>query len=236
MNTNGILVPRKLETIRKLTLAKISLDGPAERHDAARGAGSFDHALRGARAARDAGVHVEFSCTLGRHNVDCVAELLDIAESLNVPVVFQPALNSLFQGSSRDGSAWELDGASLRAALAHVELLKRQGRGVGNGWASLRHFRNFPRETRPPCAAGWVFCTMDPEGVLFPCGQLDRSDRSNNVTRLGVSRAFMNLSRTGCGECWCARLVEENYLWGCRVDKMLPPVVASPRRNAPAAQ
>lgn len=236
MNTNGILVPRKLETIRKLTLVKISLDGPAERHDRARGAGSFDHALRGARAAQAAGVPVEFTCTLGRHNVDCVGELLDIAESLNVPVVFQPALNSLFQGSSRDGSAWELDGTSLRAALEQVERLKHRGRGVGNGWSSLRHFRNFPRETRPPCAAGWVFCTMDPEGVLFPCGQLDRSDRSNNAATLGVSRAFMNLSRTGCGECWCARLVEENYLWGCRVDKMLPPVVMGPRRNEPAVR
>jgi hypothetical protein len=72
---------------------------------------------------------------------------------------------------------------------------------------------------------------MDPEGVLFPCGQLDRSDRTKNAAVLGASRAFMNLSRTGCGECWCARLVEENYLWGCRVDKMLPP-----RRDGPAAE
>ncbi len=224
MNTNGILVRRKLATIRKLSLVKISLDGPRERHDGARGAGSFDHALEGARLAHAEGIPVEFTCTVGRHNVDCLERVLDIAEALPAPVVFQPAMNSLFQGSDRDGSAWLLDGATVRTALARMETMKRRGRGVGNGWSSLRHFRRFPNETWPPCAAGSVFCTMDPEGVLFPCGQLDRSDRSNNVVELGVARAFKNLSTAGCGECWCARLVEENYMWGCRVDKMMPPL------------
>ncbi len=231
LNTNGILVPRKIATVRKLSLVKISLDGPRARHDAMRGAGSFEHALAGARAARDAGVEVEFTCTLGRHNADALEELLDIADASKIPVVFQPALNSLFLGSRRDGSEWQLDGAAARAALARVEVLKRQGRGVGNGWSSLRHFRGFPEEARPPCAAGWVFCTMDPEGVLFPCGQVDRSDRSHDVVKLGVATAFRTLSKNGCGECWCARLVEENYRWGCRVDTMLPPRSDAPRSD-----
>lgn len=93
MNTNGILVPRKRETVAKLSLVKISLDGPAERHDAARGVRSFAHAMGGARAARRAGVHVEFTCTVGRHNADCIEDVLDIAETLDASVVFQPALN-----------------------------------------------------------------------------------------------------------------------------------------------
>lgn len=223
MNTNGILVPRKIETIRKLESVTISLDGPRAAHDAMRGAGSFDKALEGARLAKAAGVHTEFTCTVGRHNAHLVEDTLAIAESMRIELVFQPALNSLFTGNARDGSKWLADESMIHDAFARVEELKRARRGVGNAWTSLRHFRQFPRESRPPCAAGWVVCTMDPEGVLFPCGQLDRSDRSNSVTRLGAARAFKNLSRTGCGECWCARLLEENYAWGMRVDKMLAP-------------
>ena len=225
MNTNGILVRKRIDTIRKLSLVKISLDGPKAQHDSARGAGSFDDAIAGARAAQQLGVPVEFSCTLGRHNRDVVEELLAITEPMKVPVVFQPALNSLFQGSTRDGTAWQLAADETRRVLGQIEVLKRKGRGIGNKWTSLRHFRHFPDETWPPCAAGRVFCTMDPEGNLFPCGQVSRDDRSNNVIRLGVARAFQNLFRGGCGECWCARLVEENYMWGCRIDKMLPPAV-----------
>jgi hypothetical protein len=48
-------------------------------------------------------------------------------------------------------------------------------------------------ETRPPCAAGWITATLAPEGVLFPCGQVNRSDRSNNVLRLGMREAFDRL-------------------------------------------
>lgn len=225
MNTNGILVPRKIAIIRKLAGVTISMDGPRERHDCLRGAGSFDRAITGARATQAAGVPVEFTCTVGRHNVDVLDDVVGIAERLRIPVVFQPALNSLFLGSERDGSDWQLDSGAIRTAFAHIEDLKRRRPMVGNGWSSLRHFRRFPEPTRPPCAAGWVTATMDPEGVLFPCGQLDRSDRSNSVVRLGAAAAFARLSRRGCDQCWCARLVQGNYFWGLRVDRMLPPVL-----------
>ena len=54
--------------------------------------------------------------------------------------------------------------------------------------------------------------------------QLNRSDRTNSVVKPGVERAFANLSRTGCSQCWCARLVEGNYVWGMRWHRM-PPLV-----------
>lgn len=227
MHTNGVLVPQRLETVRKLDKVKISVDGPRDTHDEIRGAGSFEKAAAGARAALSAGVRVEFTCTVGRHNVDVLEPLVAFGESLRVPVVFQPALNSLFLATARDGTRWQLEAARARAAFAFLERLKGQGRGVGNGWSSLRHFRSFPDEKRPPCAAGWVMATMDPEGALFPCGQVNRSDRSNNVLKLGAKSAFAGLSREGCAQCWCARLVEGNYAWGLRVDQMLPPAVAA---------
>jgi hypothetical protein len=161
---------------------------------------------------------------VGRHNADAPEQLLDIAESLGASIVFQPVRNSLFVYSNRDGSAWELEHQRSLATFARIEALKRSGRAVANQWSSLRHFRSFPFDARPPCAAGWILCTMDPEGVLFHCGERDRGDRTNNVTRIGVARAFANLTKSGCGQCWCARSVEENYTWGLRFDKMLPPL------------
>jgi MoaA/NifB/PqqE/SkfB family radical SAM enzyme len=228
MNTNGVVVPRSVDLVRKLALVKISLDGPREHHDAMRGSGSFDKAIAGARAAQDAGVDVEFTCTVGRHNVDAVDATIALASTLAIPIVFQPALNSLFLDTDRDGSTWELDVQRLRDAFAQIERLKASREVVGNGWASLRHFRSYPEDVKPPCAAGWVFATMDPEGVLFPCGQVNRSDRSNNVVRLGARAAFDNLARAGCSQCWCARVVDANYAWGMRLDRLLPPLIVPP--------
>ena len=224
MNTNGILVPRKLDTIRKLARMTISLDGPRESHDQFRGRGSFDKAIAGAKAAQGVGVPVELTCTVGRHNEHAVDQAIAIAEALGTSIVFQPATNSLFLDTSRDGSAWQLETSATRAVFVRIEELKQAGRAVGNRWSSLRHFRRFPEDVAPPCAAGWVAVTMDPEGVLFPCGQLNRENRANSVIDLGVARAFANLSRSGCSQCWCARLVEDNYLWGLRFDQMLRPL------------
>ncbi|MBE3123179.1 MAG: hypothetical protein IMZ65_00055, partial [Planctomycetes bacterium] len=194
-------------------------------HDSMRGAGSFDRALAGADAAMAAGVRVEFSCVVGRHNAGAVRELIDIVEERRSSVVFQPVLSSLFIGRPRDGSAFELSPAACRQAFAQIEKEKRRTRAVGNGWSSLRHFRRFPADTPIPCAAGWIFATLDPEGVLFVCDQVDRVDRSNSVLRLGARAAFARLDRRGCGQCWCARLVEGNLQWGGRIDKMLPPLL-----------
>lgn len=225
MHTNGILVPKKIDTVRNLSRVKISLDGPRDPHDAMRGPGSFDRAITGAKAAQAVGIPVEFTCIVGRHNAGTIDSLIEIAADLRIPVVFQPALNSLFLETARDGSAWQLDAQSIRTAFARIEHFKRRSTVVGNEWSSLRHFRNFPEDTAPPCAAGWVMATMDAEGTLFPCGQVNRGDRSNNVVRLGVARAFAGLSRKGCSQCWCARLVEGNYDWGMRIDRMLPPLI-----------
>lgn len=243
VNTNGILVPRRMAAIRQVRKIKVSLDGPPDRHDAMRGAGSHQKAMAGARAARAAGVAVELTCVVGTHNADAIDELLDLVEAEGFQVIFQPARNSLFLDSPRDGSAFEPDGAQLRAAFARVEARKRSGSGVANRWSSLRHFRRFPDDTAVPCAAGWINVTMDPEGSLFHCGQVARGDRSANVVSLGVDAAFARLRRSGCGQCWCARVVEENLVWGGRLPAMLPlagteaaPRPSSGRRRLPLAR
>ena len=161
MHTNGILVPRKIETIRKLKKVKISLDGPKEAHDSMRGAGSFDSAIGGARAAIQAGVRVEFTCSVGRHNADAIEQLLDIVEGLGGSIVFQPVRNSLFVYTQRDGKAgsWSISGASLpspasRLRSGAVEQWQINGRACGIS-ATFHSKRDRPA---PPAgsSARWI--------------------------------------------------------------------------------
>ena len=131
LNSNGILVPKKIETVRRLSRLKISVDGPRESHDAMRGKDSFERALAGAEAARAAGVPVEFTCVVGRHNAGFIEGLLDIAEDLGVGVAFQPALNSLFLETERDGSTWQ--GSRPRPCGLPRAHRAAQGRGPRGG-------------------------------------------------------------------------------------------------------
>lgn len=222
MNTNGILVPAKKHVVEHLAKAKISLDGPRAIHDEVRGHKAFDRAIAGADAARALGVPVEFTCVIGKHNFFAVDELVEMVEKLGYSVIFQPVRDSLFVGSEND-TGYRLDAERVRWAFRRVEHHKRRGGPILNRWTSLRHFRNFPDDAPIPCAAGWINLTMDPEGHLYHCGQIDRSDKSCNVVALGVEAAYAKLPRFGCSQCWCARVVEENNAWGGRFDRELPP-------------
>lgn len=224
MNTNGILVPRKLAVVRLLSKVKISLDGPPDVHDAMRGAGSWQKAVNGAVVVRHSGVALELTCVVGRHNVDALDDLVALAEHHRFRVVFQPARPSLVSGAA-GGAAFQAEAARVRAAFTRLEQLKLGGSpAVANGWASLRHFRSFPKETPVPCAAGWINATLDPEGNLYACGQTPRAGSACNVVAVGARAAFESLVREGCGQCWCARVVEENVAWGARFHRMLPPL------------
>lgn len=223
MNTNGILVPKRLATIRLVSRVKISLDGPRTAHDRMRGAGAFDKAMAGIDAAREAGAPVELTCVIGLHNYELVDELLDFVEARGLPIVFQPVRPSLFLDNPRDGSSFVPAAAQVRRAFERVEARKRAGSPVHNRWSSLRHFRRYPEPTPVPCAAGIINVTLGPEGDLHHCGQVSRAHDAPNVVEVGAGTAFDRLLRRGCSECWCARVVEENLAWGGRFDQMLEP-------------
>ncbi len=114
INTNGVLIPAKLGSVEKAALVNVSLDGPEAYHDSMRGSGSFEKAVRGIRAARNAGVTVQLRCTVHKANIRSVPELLQLAETLDSPIMFQPALNSLFLATDRDGSLGALDPSESR--------------------------------------------------------------------------------------------------------------------------
>ncbi len=224
MNTNGILVPKKIDTVKKLLKVKISLDGPEPVHDAMRGKGAFKKAVNGAKTAMMSGTRAEFTCVVGCHNAAHIEELIDLAAHLNINIVFQPLMNSLFLDSKRDGSAFQTTPEVIRSVFSNIESYKKESEVIANGWASLKHFRSYPEDTPLPCSAGRVIVTMDPEGVLFKCSQINRNDRSINVVKLGTEKAFRSLPLKGCQQCWCARLVECNHSWGCSLHKMMPPL------------
>jgi len=224
INTNGVLIGRHTDAIRHMSKVKISLDGPPSVHDAVRGQGSFWRAVRGALMARDLGCKVEFTCVVGPHNLGHVDDLLGIAQRLGLEVVFQPLRGSLVRSATREPTPLD---DRIRDLFRRIEAFKTAGAPVGNRWSSLKHFRGWPDDTPLPCAAGWINATLDPEGNLFACAQTDRTGIKNNVIELGAEEAFRRLCRSGCRQCWCARVVEENYAWGCRADAFLPPRAAA---------
>jgi MoaA/NifB/PqqE/SkfB family radical SAM enzyme len=226
LNSNAILIPKHLASIRKVQCLKISVDGPAPSHDLMRGERSFERAVRGIKLACEAGVNVELRCVVGSHNWSRVDALIDLVESwqLGLQIMFQPARTSLFGGAEEGSAPWLAGQERIARAFDRIEERKRTGAPIANHWGSLRHFRSFPNDRELPCAAGWIKATMDPVGNLYHCGMTSRDVRAPNVKELGAKAAFAALPRQGCGQCWCARAVEGNQAWGGRLLQLHRPL------------
>jgi len=210
LSTNGWLIPRCMDVVRLASHVNLSLDGPRAIHDEVRGEGAFDHTLDAARACRDAGVPVSFQCTLSSMNLQCVDDVVALAGSLNVPIMFQPATAWLEPSVQPNPIAPERD--AYRSAINRLIELKRGGRPVSNSVAGLRHLMCWPDNTSVWCSAGKIMAVVEPDGRLLACHQCDfaRTAAEND----GGAAAFIReqFARTpalpGCAQCWCGPLVE----------------------------
>ena len=222
INSNGILIPDRLDCMTAVNKIKISIDGgKADAHDAMRGKGSFVKVVKGVEAAKSKGIRVELTCTLNHGNVDRLPEILDFAAQLDCQVIFQPARNSLFNSTILDGSKWLPDYSELYRGINLLLETRKKNKFIRNTKASLKHFLKFPNDVPIPCSAGWLNCTIDPSGNLYHCGAIDRASYRLNILQHGSAQAFKLLPRFRCMQCWCARTVEDNYLWGLKFQEFL---------------
>lgn len=82
--TNGLLLTRRVLDRLNVHEIQISIDGMREAHDALRGTGSWDGALRALQAAIDAGFPVSVSTMVHRANLADFDAMHDLFRALNV--------------------------------------------------------------------------------------------------------------------------------------------------------
>lgn len=245
--SNGYQVPERIDELRQLDFFTISLDGPPAVHDRLRGAGSFAAALAAIRAAREAGIEVWVTAVITRHNHDRLPELVAIARAEGLRLSVQPVMQESLMARhverlapSREDFVKAIDG--LIAA-------KRQGNSpVAMSRSLLRFYRQHwgvgPSGRHPGawqggvlrCHAAALFCSVAPDGRLFPCNFL-HSGAAPSCLELGFAEAFRRLSAPDCAGCWCDSFVESNLIFDFDPAAVLNvlQLLASPARQRPSA-
>ena len=233
LSTNGILIPRREAAMRAVDVAKVSIDGPREIHDRGRGAGAYDKALKGIEHALGLGVSVALRMTLARHNVHAYQHVLDLAASIGISALFQPAIGSLLEASqSPDTESPDVD--AYRSAMAALHCAKQSGAPVGNEYVCIEHLAQFPDPVPVSfCAGGRVEIAIGPDGGMFPCGRVGRGPAAPNVFELGVAEAFERVLRpTDCASCWCTLTLGNCYAYDLS-PRLLEGRLTSPTPFAP---
>jgi len=162
------IVARLLERRTRLDSIQVSIDGScAEIHDASRGRGSFEKALRGLRLLKQAGLPVTSRVTINRHNV---GDLERIAELLLDDVGLRSfgTNDAIEMGSCRHADNIRLPPELERAAMLTLARLDQRYPGRVTALAgSLARWRMFHAMETARFAGGARTSLM---GRLTACG------------------------------------------------------------------
>jgi len=213
VNSNGKLVPDRIDILKNASLIKISLDGPKLINDRIRGKGNFDEAIKALDLLKKTGVNVEINAVISKVNINHISEIINIAKGLNVGVSFQPATLSVFGEDIKNPIS-----ATAEEYRDVIKFLIDQKEGgsqtILNSLTSLKHLHSWPALKKLPCAAGLLSCRIEPDGKLFACGWKPVIDEKNglDLKKYSLNRAFEMIEAPECNGCWASAVVEFNLL------------------------
>ncbi len=225
LNTNGVLLPQRLDLVRLLDVLEIGIDGGKESHEALRGSGTFDKTVAGleavARLAHNRpGIVIQTILNHQSIHPDQLDAMLCLADEYDAKLSFN--LAAAHRSDDRLVNARQYS-PSVAQFEVFREWLEREKSGPRAGrlfdppgfFRALGAFPDAPH--RISCQAGRRRCVVDPTGMVMPCAdQFDLPERLlSKGKRFGYGYAgFKSLpKRYPCGQqyCYTAKI---NYFLG----------------------
>lgn len=235
--TNGYFIKNHLGAVKKLDMVCVSLDGPEEINDIARGKGSYKQAIKALEILREHRVNFSIRATLQKYNLNYVDEIVDVAERYEVILNF----GLLFPQSSDDGQYKTIskdtpnDIEYKKALKKIVELKVKKPERFFNSLTNLKNALNWPTSYtrfflyrnelkefpyfKPiPCFGGRTFATIDTDGRLYPCTNLIGYYDAPNVLEMDIKEAWNSIGGHNCSSCFYLSSVEKNLVFNANFD------------------
>jgi len=220
INTNGLLIPDRIDDIIDAAQVNVSFDGPAPIHDMVRGKGTLGECLKAVVALKDKKMKVVFNTTLTKYNLTAIDFILNKCDELDVGVFFQPATELYLLYRKRNPVA--ADKSEYDKAMELLIKEKKNGnKHICNSISGLKHLSHWPNSSSIYCSAGQIAFRINPYGQIYCCERFPgNAAKINCAGSNGSSIALDSLERLSCGQCWCAPLVELNLTMAFRADSI----------------
>ncbi len=208
MNTNGILLPKRMDEIKNVDMVQVSLDGPVSINDKVRGKGSYEKAVDGILISKMFDVDTIMMAIVSKANVDHMDSVMGLAEDLGVKVLFQPV--SPYYKASDNVDEFIPTAPKFRKAVDSIMEWKRGSDCVVNSFSVLNEFKKWPDGVVKKCPAGILRCRMGADGKLYACGRCESKGVSLDD---GLEKAFDSLTVPKCSGCWCSNNVQFSEIY-----------------------
>ena len=233
LTSNGVLVKRRIDDLRRLNLLTLSLDAVGEANDAVRGEGVFDAVQEAIGAARGVGLPVKINAVLSAKTAPMLDELLEFIEEfdlhLTVNIMRSEAPDLWHEAASIKAEDEEIRKTLQRlAGLARTNprlLFSETTYRFGARWDDYSRDRYEADELAPDdpllldgprCQAGRYYLTINPDGTTYPCEMTVGRLPGGNVATDGVEAAWRRLHGHRCVTCYAPCAVEINNLFSLK--------------------
>jgi len=229
--TNGVLVEKKFEVVKKLDSICISLDGRERINDRNRGEGTFAQTMRAIELVSGAGIATRINAVLTAETEP--EDLRFLAETakkhralLNFSLSFQ------YETLKEGGPTHHLDipDEKVRGFLREIKKLQRErfpiqftslAHDVALNWP-FSYARRMARAAElpdgfryPKCYHADYVVFIDGDGSVYPCCNFWGKPRWN-IRQHGLRACLNSLSREGCESCYILSYIDRNLVFGMR--------------------
>lgn len=222
IDSNGYLVPQKLNEIRHLDFIILSFDGEKEFHDRNREPGSYERFFNAMKAI-DGRIPVWSLTVLTKHNIHSVDFIVGKAREYGFRTMFQVPYHPTGIGSQASHADLLAGPDEYQAVFRHLIELKKDGAPIISSTRYLHAVSSWPffpnatslelTEGMPRCCAGTLFCNIDTNGDMFPCSPMINHMAPLSALELGFKDAFSALPTPPCRSCLSACSVEANLVF-----------------------
>jgi MoaA/NifB/PqqE/SkfB family radical SAM enzyme len=238
LTSNGTLVPKHIDRLRRLTTLVLSLDAPNEANDEVRGAGVYAGVELAVQAARAAGIPVKLNAVISAVTAPHLDALLTYAEAQDLSLTVN-IMRSSGADLYRDAATIKAEDEEIQQVLEKLAVLARVNRRLlfsprtyryASRWGSYGLDRIETGEARaddprvskgPKCHAGRSYLIINPDGTVFPCPVTVNRIKGGNVATDGVAAAWRSLHDHPCVACFSPCMVEQNHLCSLTPSVML---------------
>jgi len=222
LNTNGLLVPDKIESLKNLDSITISLDGNEEVNDINRGKGTFKKVIEAIIVAKKAGLKVITTTVINSKNLNSIDFIVSLAKELKFTAAF-----SLPYESDNGNSVTHLSDKDIKMVLTQLVDYEKKGAPIAHSNSILLHALNWPfsyskkfifNDFKNNCYMGRFMCLIDSDGLVYPCGQLIGKFPALNIREVGFKKAWDALLRgRPCNSCYELCFTKFNQLFDMKL-------------------
>lgn len=233
LNSNGTLVPKRINELKSLDNLCISMDGREESNDKNRGKGSYKKAIAAIEIGKKYKIPVVVSATLTKDNINDMEYLARLGKEMDFRIQY-----SILYNYTNSKNEIKMTDKEIRGTVKKIYDLKKQGYPIyyadtvlksAMHWPASYDVRYFTSEDRDytkglglfSCYHGKLKYQIDADGRVVTCWAHNDQD-APNIKNLGLKGALNKCKENkDCEACCFLANIEHNAVMDLNLKNIL---------------